>query len=899
MGLAQLVRTVGTDPALADASTPRAPAPAASLDLSAPAGLRPFVAALLAADPDDGGAGRTGAAGDRGRPRGERARDRAVRAAAGRIGRGVPAVGDAAARAALAAVGHRRPAARGAAPARPPRPRRAGRRPAPGRGRPGARAAAADGRRARRPRAGRAAGRRRDRARRPGRAAGRGRVRAGRHGRAARRVRGARRDRRRVPADRGPPAAGRALGRHGRGDPLVRGRRPAQPRPGARRGCGRRRAASSPHRRGPRARAGRWSPQHPELADMLDKLAEGIAVEGMEALAPVLVDGMELLVDVVPAGTVVAGERPGAGPQPRRRPVRDQPGVPRRVVGGRGRRRRRAGRPRAPPRTARSPTSATPRSTAGCAWWGISPFAVDEELDRLDRVDRPTRRRPRPADCDAGGRSTEPPAYRGDTDRAIADVRGWLADRLAGRAGHRGPRPGAAPGRGARGADVPARFVEDGRRPTGDARRRSRSSTGVPRPPASSRPGCELAVLAEADLLGRAGASTRDERKMPSRRRNVVDPLQLRPGDYVVHEQHGVGAYVEMVQRTVQGATREYLVIEYASSKRGQPRDRLYVPTDSLDQVTRYVGGEQPTLHKLGGSDWAKAKGRARKAVREIAAELIKLYSARMAAPGFAFSPDTPWQRELEDAFPYVETPDQLETIDEVKADMERPVPMDRLICGDVGYGKTEIAVRAAFKAVQDGKQVAVLVPTTLLVQQHLGTFAERYAPFPVKVAALSRFQTDAEAAEVQRADHRGHGRRRDRHAPADPERHAVQGPRPGRRRRGAALRRRAQGVPQAPAHQRRRAEHVRDADPAHARDGGHRHPRDVDDPDPARGAPPGADVRRRVRREADLRGDPARAAARRPGVLRPQPGAVDRQGGGQDPRARARRRGSRSRTGR
>ena len=264
-------------------------------------------------------------------------------------------------------------------------------------------------------------------------------------------------------------------------------------------------------------------------------------------------------------------------------------------------------------------------------------------------------------------------------------------------------------------------------------------------------PALELVVLAEADLLGRTGAGTREERKMPSRRRNVVDPLQLRLGDYVVHEQHGVGSYVEMVQRTVQGATREYLVIEYAASKRGQPRDRLYVPTDSLDQVTRYVGGEQPTLHRLGGSDWAKAKGRARKAVRQIAAELIKLYSARMAAPGFAFSQDTPWQRELEDAFPYVETPDQLETIDEVKADMERSVPMDRLICGDVGYGKTEIAVRAAFKAVQDGKQVAVLVPTTLLVQQHLGTFAERYAPFPVKVAALSRFQTDAEAAEVQR----------------------------------------------------------------------------------------------------------------------------------------------------
>ena len=238
---------------------------------------------------------------------------------------------------------------------------------------------------------------------------------------------------------------------------------------------------------------------------------------------------------------------------------------------------------------------------------------------------------------------------------------------------------------------------------------------------------------------------------MPSRRRGGVDPLQLKSGDYVVHEQHGVGRYVEMTSRTAAGATREYLVIEYAPGRRGQPPDRLYVPTDQLDEVTRYSGGEAPTLHRLGGADWAKAKGRARKAVRQIASELIRLYSARMASPGFAFGPDTPWQRELEDAFPYVETPDQLGAIDEVKHDMERPVPMDRLICGDVGYGKTEIAVRAAFKAVQDGKQVAVLVPTTLLVQQHFSTFSERYAPFPVTVKPLSRFQGSAETAETLR----------------------------------------------------------------------------------------------------------------------------------------------------
>ncbi len=258
-----------------------------------------------------------------------------------------------------------------------------------------------------------------------------------------------------------------------------------------------------------------------------------------------------------------------------------------------------------------------------------------------------------------------------------------------------------------------------------------------------------LALLSESDLTGKGGASTKDMRRMPSRRKNMVDPLQLRPGDYVVHDQHGVGRYVEMTQRTVQGAMREYLVVEYAASKRGQPADRLFVPTDALEQVTRYVGGDAPTLDRIGGSDWSARKSRARKAVREIAAELIKLYAARQTAPGYAFGPDTPWQRELEDAFPYVETADQLTTIDEVKRDMERSIPMDRVIAGDVGYGKTEIAVRAAFKAVQDGKQVAVLVPTTLLVQQHLQTFAERYAAFPVSVRALSRFQTDTEADAV------------------------------------------------------------------------------------------------------------------------------------------------------
>jgi transcription-repair coupling factor (superfamily II helicase) len=270
-------------------------------------------------------------------------------------------------------------------------------------------------------------------------------------------------------------------------------------------------------------------------------------------------------------------------------------------------------------------------------------------------------------------------------------------------------------------------------------------------------PEIKLAVINESEFYGRAvGYDARQVKKLASRRKNVVDPLQLKSGDFVVHQTHGIGKFVELVQREVSSGgrnavkrSREFLVIEYAPNKRGLPGDKLYVPTDQLDLLSRYVGGEAPSLSKMGGSDWSNAKNKARKAVRDIAVELVKLYSARMASKGHAFPKDTPWQRELEDAFPFAETADQLTTIDEVKADMERPIPMDRLLSGDVGYGKTEVAVRAAFKAVQDGKQVAMIVPTTLLVRQHMETFAERFAGFPVHLRALSRFQSDKEAKET------------------------------------------------------------------------------------------------------------------------------------------------------
>ena len=258
----------------------------------------------------------------------------------------------------------------------------------------------------------------------------------------------------------------------------------------------------------------------------------------------------------------------------------------------------------------------------------------------------------------------------------------------------------------------------------------------------------KFVLVTDKDLSGQK-SSDKDLARMPSKRRKAIDPLQLNSGDYVVHEQHGVGRYLELITRTTIGASREYLVIEYAPSKRGHPADRIFVPTDTLEQVTKYVGGESPTLHKIGGSDWQSSKRKARKAVKQIAAELIRLYAARMSAPGFAFSVDTTWQKELENSFPFVETVDQQATIDEVKRDMEKPNPMDRIVCGDVGYGKTEIAVRAAFKAVQDGKQVAILVPTTLLVQQHFKTFSARYSGFPIRLAALSRFNTVRESKEI------------------------------------------------------------------------------------------------------------------------------------------------------
>ena len=497
----------------------------------------------------------------------------------------------------------------------------------------------------------------------------------------------------------------------------------------------------------------------PGAADMLEKISQGIAVEGMESLAPVLVEKMVPLLDLVGDRLTVLLE-----PERVRKRAEDLTATTTEFLAAAWTSAASGGTVPVDLSAAAFAHLAEARALAlssNRGWWSFTALAAGPETTRLDLSD--------------------PHTYRGELERAVADLgrlarQGWTVVVATD-----GPGPGRRMAQLLGDGDVPARIVDQ----LSEVGELGRDGDWAPDPAAVSddadgsdgaptagpgdgvvrvtqasaghgflAEGLRLALIAESDLTGRASAGPRERRSLPARRaRRSVDPLSLHAGDLVVHAQHGVGRFIELSRRTVGGprssATREYLVIEYAPSKRGQPGDRLLVPTDALDQVTKYVGGDSPALSKMGGADWAKTKSKARKAVREIAGELVRLYAARAATTGHAFSPDTPWQTELEEAFPYTETPDQLSTIDEVKADMEKAQPMDRLVCGDVGYGKTEIAVRAAFKAVQDGKQVAVLVPTTLLVSQHAETFTERYAGFPVTVGALSRFQDAAESAKI------------------------------------------------------------------------------------------------------------------------------------------------------
>ncbi|WP_430592410.1 transcription-repair coupling factor [Humidisolicoccus flavus] len=481
-----------------------------------------------------------------------------------------------------------------------------------------------------------------------------------------------------------------------------------------------------------RRRAREMRFEFPAIAGLLEKIAEGIPVEGMESLAPVLLERLVPISHYFGNAAVVV-----LGPERAADRVKSLNETNHEFLEAAW---------SAATAGADAPIDLSMgefltldefRDSVKGPWFTISPFASD-----LDSV------------VQLGG--TAVPSFAGEADGAVNHLRarlrdGWRAVVTAGGAGLVDRITEVLGGQ-----ELAARVEDD--------------PVSVPDPGlvvatrGSLEHGFELdalrlIVMSEAEFFGRTvGVDSRAPRKLAARRGTVVDPLQLKKGDYVVHETHGIGRFIEMTRRTVSSggrnpvkSTREYLVIEYASSKRGHPADRLSVPTDQLDQLSRYVGGEAPQLSKMGGSDWGAAKSKARRAVRDIAVELVKLYSARMASKGFAFSKDSPWQRELEDAFPFAETPDQLTTINEVKRDMEREIPMDRLLSGDVGFGKTEVAVRAAFKAVQDGKQVVVLVPTTLLVRQHFETFTSRFAGFPVNVRAMSRFQTDSEVKETVR----------------------------------------------------------------------------------------------------------------------------------------------------
>jgi transcription-repair coupling factor (superfamily II helicase) len=278
----------------------------------------------------------------------------------------------------------------------------------------------------------------------------------------------------------------------------------------------------------------------------------------------------------------------------------------------------------------------------------------------------------------------------------------------------------------------------------GDSRLEVGEPSNFRLPTPNLQPPASIILITDGELFGwrMPRARRAPKRQAPPPEAFFAD---VAPGDYVVHIEHGIGIYRGLVRLDANGTEREYLEIEY---DRG---DKLYVPTYQVDRVARYVGvGDRaPRITRLGGADWERVKERAKRAVEEIAQELLALYAARETVPGYAFSLDTPWQAELEASFPHVETEDQLRVIEEVKADMERGRPMDRLIAGDVGYGKTEVALRAAFKAVMDGKQVAVLVPTTILAQQHFGTFQQRLAAFPVEIEMLSRFRNRAEQKDI------------------------------------------------------------------------------------------------------------------------------------------------------
>jgi transcription-repair coupling factor (superfamily II helicase) len=335
-----------------------------------------------------------------------------------------------------------------------------------------------------------------------------------------------------------------------------------------------------------------------------------------------------------------------------------------------------------------------------------------------------------------------PTNYAIAPDQLAADLANWMRDGYAVVvATHQEHRMAEMLGA----AGLPIVSGDDARQGAGDAPagvvlvRRAELNEGV------ALPDARVAILTDGELLGWQKQRRSVRRRQASPGQAVGSVGQLTPGDYVVHINHGVGRYTGLVRREVQGVEREFLQVDYAGA------DKLFVPVDQLDRVQKYMGIDDgaPEVHRLGGGEWERIKKRTRKSTEELAKQLLQLQAIRSRQQGHPFTPDTPWQREMEEGFPWLETPDQLRAIDEVKADMESPYPTDRLICGDVGYGKTEVAIRAAFKAVMDGKQVAVLVPTTVLASQHFRTFRERVAAYPVRVALLSRAVPRKEQTKV------------------------------------------------------------------------------------------------------------------------------------------------------
>ncbi len=435
-------------------------------------------------------------------------------------------------------------------------------------------------------------------------------------------------------------------------------------------------------------------------ASLLDRLAEGISFEGMEQAIPLLFDALPTVAHLLPdGGWVVVGS--AIRTRDRAARIIDESDALARAAEWPG-----------PPVIRGMETALGTAQRVELSEFGEGVDLAITSLDSLVAV--------RPAEIPSAG-----------TRRMAALVAERAVDGAS--------IVVAAEGRGSLERSIEV-LEGEGLGASGVYRARADIQEGFVFEPGPGEPG-RLVVVTEEDLFGRR-RHTRDAPRLTSRRADAV-AAELEPGDLAVHQVHGVGRYVGMVRREIGGGERDYLLLEYAQG------DRLYVPSDQVGVVARYVGGEAPRVHRLGSGDWTKQKARVKRAVRDMAGELVRLYSVRMNAPGHAFGPDTPWQRELEEAFPFEETRDQRSAIDDVKRDMEAPKPMDRLICGDVGYGKTEVAVRAAFKAVADGKQVAVLVPTTLLAEQHYVTFGERFAPFPAKVAMVSRFLSGADQRRV------------------------------------------------------------------------------------------------------------------------------------------------------